>query len=137
MAELKKYSLKEVEEHSSCKSSWIVLHNLVYDVTKFLEEHPGGEEVLLEQAGREATEAFEDVGHSTDARAMMKNYVIGELNDEDRKTIRDKSENTWDDNRGSSNSWTSWVIPVGLALAASLLLRFYLSANQVASSKED
>lgn len=31
-------------------------------------QHPGGEEVLIEQAGRDATEAFEDVGHSTDAR---------------------------------------------------------------------
>lgn len=32
------------------------------------DQHPGGEEVLIEQAGREATEAFEDVGHSSDAR---------------------------------------------------------------------
>ena len=29
--------------------------------------------------GGDATEAFEDVGHSTDARELMKDYVIGEL----------------------------------------------------------
>jgi cytochrome b involved in lipid metabolism len=33
----------------------------------------------LEQAGNDGTEAFEDVGHSTDARELMKKYKIGEL----------------------------------------------------------
>ena len=42
-------------------------------------QHPGGEEVLIEQAGKDATESFEDVGHSTDARDIMKKYKIGEL----------------------------------------------------------
>ena len=34
----------------------------MYDVTSFLEEHPGGKEVLLALAGSDATNAFEDVG---------------------------------------------------------------------------
>jgi cytochrome b involved in lipid metabolism len=44
-----------------------------------LFQHPGGEEILIENAGDDATEAFEDVGHSSDAREMMKDYLIGEL----------------------------------------------------------
>ncbi|XP_025064926.1 cytochrome b5 type B [Alligator sinensis] len=47
--------------------------------------HPGGEEVLLEQAGRDATESFEDVGHSIDAREMLKQYYIGEVHPCDHK----------------------------------------------------
>lgn len=42
-------------------------------------QHPGGEEVLREQAGGDATENFEDVGHSTDARALSETFIIGEL----------------------------------------------------------
>ena len=42
-------------------------------------QHPGGEEVLKDMAGKVATENFEDVGHSTDARELMKQYQIGEL----------------------------------------------------------
>ncbi len=42
-------------------------------------QHPGGEEVLREQAGGDATESFEDVGHSTDAREMARSMLIGEL----------------------------------------------------------
>lgn len=33
----------------------------------------------MEQAGKDATEAFEDVGHSTDARELMKEHQIGVL----------------------------------------------------------
>lgn len=45
----------------------------------FKFKHPGGEEILLEQAGKDGTEPFEDIGHSTDARQMMEPYKIGEL----------------------------------------------------------
>ncbi|XP_013770733.1 cytochrome b5 [Pundamilia nyererei] len=76
---VKYYRLAEIEKQNSFKSTWIIIHNKVYDVTKFLEEHPGGEEVLREQAGGNATESFEDVGHSTDAREMASSMVIGEV----------------------------------------------------------
>lgn len=42
-------------------------------------QHPGGEEVLLEQAGQDGSESFEDVGHSTDARQMMGPMKVGEI----------------------------------------------------------
>jgi cytochrome b involved in lipid metabolism len=86
--EITQYSLEEVAKHNEKKSVWLLIHDNVYDVTKFLEEHPGGEEVLLEQAGRDATEAFEDVGHSSDARDLMKQYKIGELNQEDKQKTK-------------------------------------------------
>ena len=40
-------------------------------------QHPGGEEILFENAGIDATENFEDVGHSSDAREMLEEYYIG------------------------------------------------------------
>lgn len=35
--------------------------------------------MLREHAGGDATESFEDVGHSTDAREMAGSLLIGEL----------------------------------------------------------
>ncbi|KAI5643223.1 cytochrome b5-like heme/Steroid binding domain-containing protein [Phthorimaea operculella] len=70
-------SRAEVKKHKSPKSCWIIIHNSVYDVSKFLSEHPGGEDTLLGVAGTDATQAFEDVGHSDDARILLKNYKIG------------------------------------------------------------
>merc|ERR1711863_258432 len=87
--ETKIFSLEEVEKHKQSsgddKSIWMVIHDKVYDVSKFLDEHPGGEEILIEHAGQDATEPFEDVGHSTDARDMMKDYLVGELREEDKR----------------------------------------------------
>ena len=90
--ETKIYRLSEVEQHKDRSSTWIVINNSVYDVTSFLEEHPGGEEVLLEKAGGDSTEDFEDVGHSTDARTLMEKYKIGELHEEDRFEQKSKEE---------------------------------------------
>lgn len=51
----------------------------MYDVTRFLEDHPGGDEVLLTASGKDATVDFEDVGHSDDAKELMNKYFIGEI----------------------------------------------------------
>jgi cytochrome b involved in lipid metabolism len=51
----------------------------VYDVTKYLDDHPGGAEVMLDVAGQDADEFFEDIGHSKDAREELKQYYIGDF----------------------------------------------------------
>uniref|UniRef100_A0A5F5Q070 Cytochrome b5 n=1 Tax=Equus caballus TaxID=9796 RepID=A0A5F5Q070_HORSE len=84
---VKYYTLEEIKKHNHSKSTWLILHHKVYDLTKFLDEHPGGEEVLREQAGGDATENFEDIGHSTDARELSKTFIIGELHPDDRSKI--------------------------------------------------
>jgi len=43
----------------------------VYDVTKFIEEHPGGVESLMKFAGKEATKAF-DMLHERDVLSDKK-----------------------------------------------------------------
>lgn len=57
----------------------MIIDGNVYDVTKFLDEHPGGDEVLLEQAGQDASDAFEEIGHSEDARELLKSMLLGTL----------------------------------------------------------
>ncbi|KAL3860322.1 hypothetical protein ACJMK2_010461 [Sinanodonta woodiana] len=124
------FDRSEVAKHKDSKSTWIVIYDKVYDVTKFLEEHPGGEEVLLEQAGGDATEAFEDVGHSTDARELMKDYCIGEV-PESQKTSKDRETRSKTSPTAPSSdhgsSWTGWLLPLGIALAAALLYRFLIA----------
>jgi len=37
----------------------------------------GGDEVLFSEAGKDATDAFEDVGHSDEAREIMSKFLVG------------------------------------------------------------
>lgn len=36
--EVKYYTLEEIQKHKDSKSTWVILHHKVYDLTKFLEE---------------------------------------------------------------------------------------------------
>lgn len=59
----------------------MVIDSKVYDVTSFLEEHPGGEDILIDSSGRDATREFEDVGHSGEARFQLQELFVGDLRD--------------------------------------------------------
>ncbi|KAJ9056648.1 Cytochrome b5, variant 2 [Entomophthora muscae] len=73
------FSFDEVSSHKTSDSLWMIIEGSVYDITKFISDHPGGEEVLLELGGLDGTEAFEDIGHSDGAREMLKEYLIGKV----------------------------------------------------------
>ncbi|XP_061884214.1 cytochrome b5 [Entelurus aequoreus] len=121
------YTLEDIRIHNMSHDTWLIIHDKVYDITSFLEEHPGGEEVLLEQAGSDATESFEDVGHSTDAREMLQQFYIGELHMDDRR--KENLNNILaSDSAESSNSWTTWLIPAIAATVIGVLYRFYVSS---------
>lgn len=67
----------DLAQHSKRGDLWIAIHGEVYNVSAFLEEHPGGEDVLMEQAGLDATEAFDDIGHSEEAIERLSQYRVG------------------------------------------------------------
>lgn len=131
-ATTKLYSMAEVAKHNDNKKTWVVIHNGIYDVTEFLNEHPGGEEVLLEQAGKDATEPFEDVGHSSDARELMAKYKVGELIESERKAVKEPVAKDWhaDSESEGSSSWKSWLISITIGIAATILYRFFLAPSQ-------
>lgn len=72
-------SLAEVAEHCDMTDAWTVVYDKVYDVTEYLSRHPGGEEVMLEYVGYDATIAFRGVGHSQAAFRALDKYLIGIL----------------------------------------------------------
>uniref|UniRef100_F1LDY4 Cytochrome b5 n=1 Tax=Ascaris suum TaxID=6253 RepID=F1LDY4_ASCSU len=70
-------TVDEVAKHNTATSLWIIYNDKVLDLTEFLNEHPGGDQVLLEVAGQDGTSRFRDIQHSTDAIEMTEQYVIG------------------------------------------------------------
>lgn len=72
-------TLSEVSCHDSPKDCWVIIYDRVYDITNFLDEHPGGADVMLEYAGNDASLSFRGTGHSKMAIKALDRYLVGEL----------------------------------------------------------
>jgi cytochrome b involved in lipid metabolism len=99
MVKLGEFTLAEVGQRNGKDGAetWIVIKDGVYNMSQFLKEvgflilyygqliillklqHPGGPDLIQEYAGKDATKAFKEAGHSGDASVMLKNYKIGNL----------------------------------------------------------
>ncbi|NXT15605.1 CYB5 protein, partial [Prunella fulvescens] len=90
-------------------------------------QHPGGEEVLREQAGGDATENFEDVGHSTDARTLSESFIVGELHPVSISLFLSISLLLCLLYCFCIYSWSNWVIPAIAAIIVALMYRSYMS----------
>lgn len=96
------YTYKQIAEHNSPKDTWIIIDDKVYDVSKFLDEHPGGDEIIFDQAGRDATENFVDIGHSDDALKLLKSKCIGTVDTTSEKVVFEaKVEETTESSQGN------------------------------------
>uniref|UniRef100_A0A7S2MKF3 Cytochrome b5 heme-binding domain-containing protein n=1 Tax=Octactis speculum TaxID=3111310 RepID=A0A7S2MKF3_9STRA len=67
--------------HNSRNDCWVVVHGRAYDVTSYLEAHPGGESIVLEYAGKDATRVFDCAMHSPSALKIMENYMVIDSNE--------------------------------------------------------
>lgn len=83
-----KFKRKDLEARNHRQNANIIIDNVVYDITEFLDDHPGGVDVLLNNAGKDASECFHEVGHSEIALDWRKQFVIGEVVDEDKWEVK-------------------------------------------------
>lgn len=88
---VRRFTRLEVESHNNMNSAAIIIDNKVYNVTEFLEEHPGGAEVLLDNAGRDASQCFRDVGHSDIALEWRKQFLVGELVQDEWRPVAERT----------------------------------------------
>jgi cytochrome b involved in lipid metabolism len=77
----KTISVAEVAMHNKAANCWIIISGKAYNVTNFLDQHPGGADVIIPFCGKEATNAFNSQGgrgrHSSSAKALLNDYLIG------------------------------------------------------------
>ena len=120
-------TMEELSKHRADGDLWLSIHGNVYLVPKnFLEDHPGGPESIQNQAGLDATDAFEDQSHSEKARAMLANFKIGTI--KDYKPKRNYSEKTGSVKNAESSGVSSvlYLIPAVIIFLA-LVYTFVLS----------
>lgn len=82
---LKPFTKEEVKLHNKENDLWVILHDNVYDLTMYLDYHPGGVKKLMQGAGRDATSLFNKYHPWVNYHTMIGSLQIGYLVDEQNK----------------------------------------------------
>ena len=53
---LKEYTKEEIFKHATEEDCWLLIHNRVYDISEYMEEHPGGPEIMTNASKKDATD---------------------------------------------------------------------------------
>jgi len=75
---------EEAAKHDTVQDCWLIIDGKVYDVTSYVDSHPG-QESILEGCGMDSTELYETrpmgsgTPHSSNARKQLEEYFIGEI----------------------------------------------------------
>ncbi|KAK4260984.1 hypothetical protein QN277_004040 [Acacia crassicarpa] len=117
----KLYTMQEASQHNTKNDCWVVIDGKVYDVSLYLDDHPGGDEVVLVATGKDATDEFEDAGHSKDARELMEKFCIGEL--DDTSPVSSNSQAAVSSEKFLQLAKQYWTVPVAV-LGISLVVGF-------------
>jgi len=74
------YTMEDVQVHDSEEDCWTVIDNTVYDMTEWINEHPGGAGPIKNLCGVDSTEAFAKIhGDSESASAPLPGLELGAL----------------------------------------------------------
>ena len=74
-------STSELACHNKVNDAWMCIHGKVYNVTDYMEYHPGGIPELMRGAGIDATDLFMEVHRWVNFESMLKPCLIGPLVD--------------------------------------------------------
>ncbi len=72
------YTSAEVAQHNEKDSLWIILKGKVYDVTPYVDEHPGGS-AIFRHGGQDATAGFFGPQHPERVFDLIDDFYIGDL----------------------------------------------------------
>ena len=76
---VRQISAAECAAHAARDDCWLIVRGRVYDISPFVSAHPGGAAVLVHprNAGVDVGAAFDEAGHSKQARKLLASYQIG------------------------------------------------------------
>ena len=74
----KTYTTAEVAKHNKKSDAWVIYRNKVYDITKWIPKHPGGN-IILSGLGKDITTMFSNIGHSSNAKSILTSMLIGTI----------------------------------------------------------
>lgn len=75
----KEFTAEEVAKHNTAEDCWVIIKNVVMDLTPFLNDHPGGKGSIVTYAGKDATESFAMLHDDNFIPKYVSENVLGRL----------------------------------------------------------
>lgn len=72
-------SLEELQKHDQPDDCWMAIRGKVYNVTAYMDYHPGGVEELMRAAGTNATKLFDDTHSYVNFETLLQKCYVGKL----------------------------------------------------------
>ncbi len=73
-----KFTAEEVAQHVFPDDAWLIIDRKVYDVTHYVEKHPGGDKILRNVGGDNSVE-FRGPQHPTHVYETVERFLVGQL----------------------------------------------------------
>ncbi|XP_003258336.2 cytochrome b5 reductase 4 isoform X1 [Nomascus leucogenys] len=70
---------EELKKHNKKDDCWICIRGFVYNVSPYMEYHPGGEDELMRAAGSDGTELFDQIHRWVNYESMLKECLVGRM----------------------------------------------------------
>ena len=102
-----------VAKHSSVSDCWMIVGGSVYDLTGYLNAHPGGRQSILQFCGKDGITAFLTKGgqgsHSQNADQLLVSFFIGKLNASvSQQNLQNTQTNIQKSQQNLSNNKGEW-----------------------------
>ncbi|KDN37932.1 putative SCS7-required for hydroxylation of ceramide [Tilletiaria anomala UBC 951] len=79
---LRVFNADQVSKHDRLEDVWVVHKGKVYDVTDFVLDHPGGDDLVMRYAGKDMGDIMDDIVehvHSDSAYELLEEHLIGKI----------------------------------------------------------
>ncbi|XP_042346214.1 cytochrome b5 reductase 4 [Plectropomus leopardus] len=70
---------EELQKHNKRDDCWTCIRGMVYNVTPYMDYHPGGEDELMKAAGIDGTDLFDQVHRWVNYESMLKECLVGRM----------------------------------------------------------
>lgn len=95
-------NMQEISKHNNSGNCWVLVNNKVYDLTSFIYSHSGGSSVILDNCGKDGSEAFNTQygkgKHEPENTDILIRFYIGEFNQQINSMMLNKNLNNINSN---------------------------------------
>lgn len=74
---LPNFTTKDITSRKTIASCFVTRDTKVYDVTEFVDDHPGGSDLILKYGGKDVTDVMAFHAHSDSAYGMLEEFLVG------------------------------------------------------------